>query len=637
MQSKFFTALYLVASVLWSSGAMAAIPSYGTAQVEPFLQYDRNFVDANLLKVTNVTSGIEKSNVTVTKDTSAGMKYEDIASFALTSATNPAYFRTTTMTMPKPYADSGNCQAWIFYKGDGRKWEARITDGSNNTLNTAGPLLNTTTWGPASETLTFPCAGASSYKIGVFSNDTSPGDFNVAGFVWGPATNIAQVSQAEMVGSITFAAASGCGWASSSSSFTDPAAEPSCNSPILTGRATSSGKTPTVTFPSLAPGEYEITVTSRFLKSNANVVCQFRIFDGASNTMGSTVLYNASDGAYTVATLNGHVSYSTAQTNKTFYLQPASDLSGSECTISADINDLVMTVKRFPSQSQTVVSQGYAGQSLTSWTPTGTWTTNTTYSGKYQCQNGNLDLDYYVALSGAPDAVTLELDLPPGFSIPASKISSTTPGVQAFHSTGRAIESAAPDRYIVQGAYGSNTDSSTRFIVFYALDGGSTANVSIGNGVAHTAPFTFDNGDSISLKVTIPVSECPVQNAPLLVNSVVSKFKGVTSVERFTFGGPTNNVTSSDNCSSSPCTVQADSGIVDTITRSSTGQYAVIFLAGSWSSLPTCTCTSFAVTVGETNCSFRNVSTSGIPEFSTIAAGVTPLDSQVNVICVGPK
>ena len=62
------------------------------------------------------------------------------------------------------------------------------------------------------------------------------------------------------------------------------------------------------------------------------------------------------------------------------------------------------------------------------WTPTGSWTTNTTYSGYWQRFGNNLIASIKIALSGAPNAVNLSVNIPSGMSIDTTKQMSSTPG-----------------------------------------------------------------------------------------------------------------------------------------------------------------------------------------------------------------
>jgi hypothetical protein len=56
------------------------------------------------------------------------------------------------------------------------------------------------------------------------------------------------------------------------------------------------------------------------------------------------------------------------------------------------------------------------GTAWTTWTPTGTFTTNTTYTGRYKFENGWLHMAVELAFGGAPNSVACYIDIPPGFT-----------------------------------------------------------------------------------------------------------------------------------------------------------------------------------------------------------------------------
>jgi hypothetical protein len=70
-----------------------------------------------------------------------------------------------------------------------------------------------------------------------------------------------------------------------------------------------------------------------------------------------------------------------------------------------------------------------------SYTPTGNWTTNTFYSGKWRRVGDSMEIQARVGLSGGgPNAAVFSVNLPSGYSIDTSKLSSTTNDIQAFGS-----------------------------------------------------------------------------------------------------------------------------------------------------------------------------------------------------------
>lgn len=133
------------------------------------------------------------------------------------------------------------------------------------------------------------------------------------------------------------------------------------------------------------------------------------------------------------------------------------------------------------------------GSAITDWvsyTPTGTWVTNTTYQGKYRRVGDSLEIEARVALTGAPTG-TFTLNLPSGFSIDTSKIPSGS--VDNQESMGIASFNVAGVRYV--GAVGL---SSSTAIMINTHGGGGPVNATI--------PGTFANGSVIQIQLQVPIT-----------------------------------------------------------------------------------------------------------------------------------
>ena len=68
------------------------------------------------------------------------------------------------------------------------------------------------------------------------------------------------------------------------------------------------------------------------------------------------------------------------------------------------------------------------GPPVTDWqsfTASGSWTTNTTYTGKYKRVGDTLQAQVFVLVSAAPNAANLTINLPPGLSIDTTKLAAT--------------------------------------------------------------------------------------------------------------------------------------------------------------------------------------------------------------------
>lgn len=151
-------------------------------------------------------------------------------------------------------------------------------------------------------------------------------------------------------------------------------------------------------------------------------------------------------------------------------------------------------------------------QYLGELTTTGAWTTNTTYSGKYWRDGEWLIADVNVSLSGAPDAVQFNLDIPSSLNINSSRAT----GVDTNFWWGNAIiiDSSLANRYYADLI----TNSSTNFSLQHLTSGQI-----YGTSVAHNTPFTFVNGDSINIKYRVPILEWADQTALLSTTEMLNE------------------------------------------------------------------------------------------------------------------
>lgn len=136
------------------------------------------------------------------------------------------------------------------------------------------------------------------------------------------------------------------------------------------------------------------------------------------------------------------------------------------------------------------------GVPVTDWesfTPTGSWTTNTTYAGKKRRIGDSLECWVKVLVSGAPTSATLTINLPSGLSIDTSK----APGTP----------SAAGD-----GNFGwaDGADSGVGFhqgLVVY--DTATSVRVAGDDGAVYwnaTTPYTFAAGDFVEIRMIVPIA-----------------------------------------------------------------------------------------------------------------------------------
>lgn len=204
---------------------------------------------------------------------------------------------------------------------------------------------------------------------------------------------------------------------------------------------------------------------------------------------------------------------------------------------------------------------------------TGTWVTNTTYTGKIKKAGDSADLQVLVSVSGAPTATALTVTLP--FTIDTAKLMSTAGGASHLGLfTVRDV--SASITYVGQVTYTSSTTISL------IADVGNAA----GNSAAVTQaiPMTFAAGDFIDIKITnLPVvgwtsgfvsSSVVGQNIP----AVLRTFKNAGSV--------TANTTIPTWTTVSKDTVGGFDSSTGVYTVKVPGQYRVSFKASTTAGTP---------------------------------------------------
>jgi hypothetical protein len=560
------------------------------------------------------TTGWTGSSVTVARDTDSADQFEGIASFTLTSATNPATFCTADITVPKPYADGINGEASVYFKGDASKWQLEVRSSGGSSVLADVDLTSVSGWTRAS--LNYPIG--TSYRICVSSNASSPANINVAGFYWGLATNLSVVTP------IT-------SWAS----FTPTGS--------LTTAVTHTGYKRRV-------GD-ELHVYGKILFSGANTqgavtlnVPSECVIDTAkipsviaqNSTLGTVIIRD--DGT---DTFPGGVGYtSTTVVNIRHFIDGASGANNVTTAITNTSTPAPMTfasgdeitykyaVPCVGWQAEQAVRSDQSG--LTPWvsfTPTGSWSTNTTYVGQWRRVGDQLELRYEVRLTGAPTSATLTLDLPAvcggACVIDTAKLTSTDVQQNLPGSTG-VFDSGTATYNIMSVAYNSTTT--------IAPKAASVSGAVLVNGAINaTSPITFANGDRVYVNVSLPiVGWTQTMPAPLLVGSVTSNSSGLERSERA-------RVTTI--CTSTPCTIADQSGSwLTSVSRASTGVYTINIATGIFSAAPTCE-------VSVSDAGFFPLLFVGTGTPSATAVGFqtrkysdsSAMDSAFNIRCQGPR
>lgn len=132
------------------------------------------------------------------------------------------------------------------------------------------------------------------------------------------------------------------------------------------------------------------------------------------------------------------------------------------------------------------------GTPVTDWqsyTPTGSWTANATYTGKYRRVGDSIEIQGRVLCSAAPTpAGVLSVNLPAGFSIDTNKINLTTQ--PAVFGSVMALDNGVQT---YAGTVSYNTATSVRFIL------------GTNGTVQSSAPFAFGNTDEVDFMCVLPI------------------------------------------------------------------------------------------------------------------------------------
>lgn len=132
----------------------------------------------------------------------------------------------------------------------------------------------------------------------------------------------------------------------------------------------------------------------------------------------------------------------------------------------------------------------------TSYTPTGSWTTNTTYAGKWRRIGVEMEVQVQINTSGAPTAGTLTVNIPSGYSIDTASLVNSGADTQLIDSTGSIYEGG--EITLIQASVYSTTS------VFFRC-WNTTLTYLAHADVGNTTPITFGAGDYIVCTFRVPI------------------------------------------------------------------------------------------------------------------------------------
>lgn len=131
-----------------------------------------------------------------------------------------------------------------------------------------------------------------------------------------------------------------------------------------------------------------------------------------------------------------------------------------------------------------------------SWTPTGSWTANTTYTGFKRRVGNSGEYDVKVATSAAPTSATLTVNMPSGEVIDTAKWAT---GTGDRHLGGGSVLDASVALYPVFTDYSSTT------AVIPTLENAAGTNLGAGTAITQAVPMAFGAGDYVHVHWSAPI------------------------------------------------------------------------------------------------------------------------------------
>ena len=165
--------------------------------------------------------------------------------------------------------------------------------------------------------------------------------------------------------------------------------------------------------------------------------------------------------------------------------------------------------------------------------------------------------------------------------------------------------------------------------IFQLSAGGNTFRLMYSSSISGTlAANTIDASGGVSQNVSFRIEPVSQQQQAILANSVSTSATNGEKIESLRVDA---------SCTSSPCAIGSQSGAFTDVTRSTTGNYSVNYPASTWSAGPRC-----VVTAGDANtlasCKINSsATTTSVSIFCPNTSTGTGLDSDFNIICMGPR
>ena len=219
----------------------------------------------------------------------------------------------------------------------------------------------------------------------------------------------------------------------------------------------------------------------------------------ASMTASDQIIYaSTAGGDYTLTLVNP----ATLPTGTVLYVQKTtSDLniltiSSIATTLNTNGESVLLVVNA--SGAWTIV-QRYIPNTAVSYTPTGSWVSNVTYTGSWWRSGVFLETMVKLDISGTPTTATLTLTLPGGLSIDTTSMVNTGSGSAITGSQG-VIRDTGTGRFMAYCEYAATATTVTCGYYGTGVVGAADS------AVTQAAPMTWANTDQATFYYRVPIS-----------------------------------------------------------------------------------------------------------------------------------
>ncbi|RTL05228.1 hypothetical protein EKK58_08755 [Candidatus Dependentiae bacterium] len=425
----------------------------------------------------------------------------------------------------------------------------------------------------------------------------------------GYATNIANVSQSTYLGSWTWTGATNCARSTTSTSYATFAADADCNNPTVTGQAAAPSTkilAAAISGGVWGPGNYEFVLQGSGTVLSTGAAWQCRMLGGANGSIETGTVFERDSatadydqGSY-VMTLN----LTSAYTGEIEF-QCKTSTGTLSFTNGGSTQNITLTAKKFPLESQIAYTQDQANFGWTQYTPNFTGFGTVTVHACYYKREGEDLLLRCRFTPGTATGVEARVSLP---------------GTLVSKSTIATLELAGYMQQVTTttSQYAPTIEAGVGYVTFAVQSGGT-------NGVTKANGNTISGGaNALSFFARVPIQSWTSTNVPALLGSVITQ-------ESLS---PVRILSANLNCDSGSAITSQLGSWVSSIGNISSGGCAITLNSGVFSAAPYCTATATgsARILRFTSTSGTSIAMNCIDDSGTLC---TSFDFFIT--CMGPK